>query len=123
MKGIAEIEFESALEELTKECAEEMYFDVDMSTGRFPVSVSFMPQQTIFDAVDEETGVVPELRVEVGLSVVVKNNLTFKMDAKKLKKLIGKAEKLCRLWYMAFMEETVESRREKNDKGTEEGMT
>lgn len=107
MKGIAEIEFESELEALTKECAEEMYFDVDMSTGRFPVSVSFMPQQTIFSAVDEETGVVPELRVEVGLSVVVKNNLTFKMDAKKLKKLIGKAEKLGRLWYMAYMEERV----------------
>lgn len=106
----AVIAFDAAVKDLQDFCEENTDFNVVLMSNEYPFRVQFIPcdpaQTTMFETNNiSEDGEVNDLVVTVGLSTYIKSTLKFKMNAKLLKKLIKRAEKVGLLYYQAFFEQ------------------
>ena len=114
----AQDEYRGALEALHKFCEENTDLSPLILDEEYPIRVQFIPQAQISmfgdDNIDEN-GEFNDLTVSVGLTTDVKSTLKFKMDSKRLKKLIKLAEKVGSLYYHAFREEHGERKEEADE--------
>ena len=105
--------YEAAVSDLEKYCERETDLYPIILCESYPFRVQFVPapQESMFGNMNiDENGEVNDMTVTVGLSVTVKSTLKFKMDSKKLRKLIKLAEALGHLYYQAFREEADEAK-------------
>ena len=104
----AKVQYEAAVEDLTKFC--DTYTNVTpiIIDSEYPIRVQYIPdaQLSMFGNENiDESGEVNDMTITCGLTITVKSTLKFKMDSKLLKKLIKLAERVGFYYYHAFRAE------------------